>query len=95
MKKFTINLVVEIDKNLSLFNEKYTDVVKLSEVSINYLLLSINKLKIYADKYKFKSSKEEIEFFKVLKPQIFSILKYLILIQNVQKEQIEPKRNIW
>ena len=87
MKKFTINLVVEIDKNLSLFNEKYTDVVKLSEVSINYLLLSINKLKIYTDKYKFKSSKEEIEFFKVLKPQIFSKLIFQTKVLNIDTKR--------
>lgn len=87
MKKFTINLVVEIDKNLSLFNEKYTDVVKLSEVSINYLLLSINKLKIYTDKHKFKSSKEEIEFFKVLKPQIFSKLIFYTKVLNIDTKR--------
>ena len=87
MKKFTSTLVADIDKNLSLFNEKYTDVVKLSEVSINYLLLSINKLKIYTDKYKFKSSKEEIEFFKVLKPQIFSKLIFHTKVLNIDTKR--------
>lgn len=87
MKKFTINLVTDIDKNLSLFNEKYTDIVKLSEASINYLLLSINKLKIYTDKYKFKSNKEEIEFFKVLKPQIFSKLIFHTKVLNIDTKR--------
>ena len=44
-------------------------------------------MKIYTDKYKFKSSKEEIEFFKVLKPQIFSKLIFHTKVLNIDTKR--------
>lgn len=87
LKKFTDDLLNDINQFIIATNEEQEDTLKIAEAVVIKALLSIKKLKEFVDNYKFKTSKEEIEFFKFIKPQIFSKLIYYTKVLNIETKR--------
>jgi hypothetical protein len=84
MQDFIAKLLAETNSQLSLIEDETHDSFRKSELSVELVLASIEKLKEFTVKYKFKSKSEEVKFFKQLKPQLFSKLIYHTKIINIE-----------
>ena len=65
LKKFTDDLLNDVNQYIIATNEEQEDALKIAEAVVIKALASIKKLKAFIDNYKFKTNKEEIEFFSV------------------------------
>ncbi len=84
MQDFITKLLNETNSQLSFIEEETRDTFRKSELSVELVLASIEKLKEFTIKYKFKNKTEEVKFFKHLKPQLFSKLIYYTKIINIE-----------
>ncbi|AOW18140.1 hypothetical protein LPB03_12055 [Polaribacter vadi] len=82
-------LIYELEHNLKVLKCKINNLHCLSEQSILLCKSALENLRNSFKEYTFKSKKEEIEFYKYIKPKVFS---YLIFY--VKQLQIESKRSI-
>lgn len=87
LKKFTDDLLNDINEYIISINEEHEDNLKIAEAAVNKIIASIKKLKGFIDNYRFKTNKEEIDFFKVIKPQIFSKLIYHTKVLNIETKR--------
>jgi hypothetical protein len=87
LKKFTDDLLNDVNEHITSINEEQEDNLKVAEAAVIKIIASIKKLKIFIDNYKFKTNKEEIEFFKAIKPQIFSKLIYYTKVLNIETKR--------
>lgn len=76
MNDTTQQYLSELDEQLRFVNLEFEDTIKVSENAVAITLKSIEKLKKFIIKYRFKSQQEEILFFKLVKPQFLSRLIY-------------------
>lgn len=76
MQSTTSKFLSELDNQLHLIKFEPVSQLKIVELSIESIFQSINKLKLYITKYKFQNEKEEIIFFKKIKPQFISKFIY-------------------
>lgn len=84
MQAFANKLLIELDSQLS-FTEQENDVVlKRSEECFVICKKVIEQLKAFILKHKFKSTAEEIKFFKEIKPQFTSKLIYHLMLYNIE-----------
>lgn len=83
----THKLLTELEKLLHNIEEDNDIVLKRSELSFNACMDAITQLKAFILKYKFKSSAEEIKFFKEIKPQFTSKLIYHLSLYNIETKK--------
>lgn len=84
MEKLFKKLIEELHKNLHFLTLEQDNIFKLCEESVNLCNRALSQSKkIVLDKG-FKSPQEEIHFFKELKPQITSKLKYNLLVFKIE-----------
>lgn len=84
MNEFASKLLSEIEEQLNFINLETDDPLRKSELSIMVIQKSLEQLKQFILKYKFKSQREEIAFFKEIKPRFFSKLIYHIKVYNIE-----------
>jgi hypothetical protein len=84
VQDFVTKLLAETNSQLSFIEEETRDSFRQSELSIELVLASMEKLKGFTTKYKFKNKAEEVKFFKHLKPQLFSKLIYHTKVINIE-----------
>ncbi len=82
-------LINHLEHNLTALENQIQNLHCLSEQSITQCKNVLEQLKAEVDKHQFNNPKEEIEFFKVIKPKVLS---YLIFY--VKRLHIESKRAI-
>ena len=73
-----------MEKELSYVTSSLHDVVQQSKKSAAIILKNLTSLKSYIDEYNFKSSNEEIAFFKNFKPRFLSSLLYFQYIGRIE-----------
>lgn len=84
MKNFSNKLITELEEQLENIKCEEKDPIKYSEQAINCTILALEKLKSFFKNYKTKDKKEEIEFFKEIKPKITSKLIYYNDIYTIE-----------
>lgn len=99
MEKQFKKLIEELNKNLHFLTLEQDNVFKLCEESVNLCNRAVEHCKILVIEKGFKTKSDEIHFFKNLKPQITSKLKYNLLVfktehnkplsENAQKNYYE------
>lgn len=80
-------LLLELEEQLKFISLETDNSLVISELSVNVIQKSINILKSFIRKYNFRSTAEEIRFFKEFKPQFCSKLFYNISIYNIESNR--------
>ncbi len=96
MKNFSNDLIKELEDEIESIQSIDSNPIVFLEQAIICTIKALEKLKTYFKKHKLETKKEEIEFFKEIKPQLTSKLisfndKYKIEINkpNGDKRQIK------
>ena len=76
MIHYTLNLIENIKIKIQIIDLEEDSIFNKSSKIISLLETDFNELKSYISEYSFKNESEEIQFFKEMKPQIFSKLLY-------------------
>jgi hypothetical protein len=84
MKQYTHDLLERINTEIQVLDLEENDIFKKSLKATSFLEKAFNELKVYTSEYSFKNETEEIQFFKELKPQIFSKLIYYSTIYKIE-----------
>ena len=87
MQAFTNKLLSELDNRLRSTEEENEVILKRSEECFLVSKKAIEELKAFIIKYKFKSTDEEIKFFKEIKPQFTSKFIYHLMLYNIETKK--------
>ncbi|MBI3521454.1 MAG: RteC domain-containing protein [Bacteroidetes bacterium] len=87
MIAFTTKLLSDLDYNLKLIEQENEMPLKRSEECFVVCKKTIEQLKTFMLKYKFKSTIEEIKFFKEIKPQFTSKLVFYLTLYNIETKK--------
>ncbi|WP_264564736.1 RteC domain-containing protein [Flavobacterium sp. N3904] len=95
MKLFAESLLSELEQQLKFIHLETENPIEVSEQAIKSCLATLDKLKTFSIKYKFPNKKEEIEFFRDIKPKFVSKLIYCNEIYNIEiKSPMGSKKTI-
>jgi hypothetical protein len=95
MKLFTESLMSELEHQLKLIHLETENPIQTSEKAIKSSIISLEKLKAFIIKYKFLNKKEEIDFFRNIKPKFASKLIYYNEIYNIETNRpLSTKKTI-
>lgn len=92
MKKLYAKISDDLEKELKKIESKNDDILILAEKSIEVIHSSLLELRKIVTSTKFKSEQEEIYFFKIVKPKVFSQLIYFVKLFKI--EGARPKGSI-
>lgn len=84
MEQFTTNLKQKINTEIQLMESEEDSLFTRSTKIISLLEDAFDQLKDFILGYTFKYQAEEIQFFKEIKPQLFSILIYYRKVNNLE-----------
>ncbi|WP_284653517.1 RteC domain-containing protein [Flavobacterium terrisoli] len=84
MKSYSESLMAELTLQLQTINSETTNTIKQIELSIKVTIKTIEKLKSFFNKYHFETKSEEIQFFKIIKPEFAAKLIYFNEIYNIE-----------
>lgn len=84
MDDYSKKLLTELEEQLKFIELETDNPVLCAELSIQVIHKILNNLKVFIIKYKFRSTAEEIKFFKEVKPQFCSKLFYHISVYNIE-----------
>lgn len=87
METFINKLSSNIDKQLLIIELEEINQIDKAQKSIACIRVALCKLKSFVLSYTFKTEKEEIQFFKKIKPDIFSKLIYFVSIFNIESRR--------
>ncbi|MHB1104744.1 MAG: RteC domain-containing protein [Lutibacter sp.] len=87
MLKFYINIIEQLEEDISDLVSETDDTIVLSEVVIKLILGSISQIKQYVIEKGFKNIDEEISFFKYQKPAIVAKLIYYNAIYKIETKK--------
>jgi hypothetical protein len=76
--------MAELTEQLQTSNDETSNTIKQTELSIKITIKTIEKLKTHFNNYTFENKAEEIEFFKITKPNIAAKLIYYNEIYNME-----------
>ncbi len=94
MIAFANKLLADLDKQLRSIEEANDSVLKRSKLSFEASKKTIDELKTFTLKYKFKSISEEIKFFKEIKPLFSSKLTYHLMVYNFETRKPNGGREV-
>ena len=83
----TSKILAELDVQLNFIKSESNNPMQIAELSIKSIVKSINKLKLFIVKYKFKNENEEILFFKKIKPQFIAKYIYQAFVFSVESKR--------
>jgi hypothetical protein len=87
MLPFANKLLYELENQLQFIEQENDVILKRSELSFIVCKKAIEQLKSFILKYKFKTTSEEIKFFKEIKPQFTSKLIYHLTLYNIETKK--------
>jgi hypothetical protein len=83
----TSKILADLDDRLNFIKSESNNPMKIAELSIESIIKYINKLKLFIVNYNFKNEKEEILFFKKIKPQFIAKYIYYAFIFSVESKR--------
>jgi len=87
MNELIGNICKKLDINLKQIDGEISDILKKSEQSIYCINSCLKQLKEYIRQNKFPNQEDEIQFFKEIKPSIYSKLIYFVKIFNIESKR--------
>ncbi|MDD4426956.1 MAG: RteC domain-containing protein [Paludibacter sp.] len=87
MNLFVSKLNKSLNFQLHKIDLEEADIIRKSQKSIHCVKKSLTQLKEFVLQHNFCSEKEEIRFFKEIKPEIFSQLIYYVKIFNIESHR--------
>jgi len=84
MKPYAKSLMLELERELDHVHLCYEEPTKYSGQAIKILKSKIEMLRLFVVKYNFTNVEEEIDFFKIIKPQFASKLIYYNEVLNIE-----------
>ena len=84
MKNFSNALEQQLEINLNVAKQDYTNPIEYAERAVQLIVESLEKLRTFVKESNFQTKAEEIEFFKIIKPNFLSKLIYFNEIYNLQ-----------
>ena len=87
MQIFSLKLFVQLEDQLHFIEQEHEVILKRSELCFVICKNVIDQLKAFIIKYKFKSTQEEIKFFKEIKPKFSSKLLFNLMLYNIQTKK--------
>jgi len=87
VETFINKLSSNIDKQLLIIELEEINQIDKAQKSIACIRVALCKLKSFVLSYTFKTEKEEIQFFKKIKPEIFSKLIFFVNIFNIESRR--------
>jgi hypothetical protein len=84
MKLFAESLLSELEHQLKLIHLETENPIQASEQAIKSSIAALEKLKVFSLKHKFENKKEEIEFFRDIKPKFTAQLIYYNEIYSIE-----------
>jgi len=87
MLAFSNKLLSELENQLQFIEQENDVILKRSELSFLVCKKAIEQLKSFILKYKFRTTSEEIKFFKEIKPQFTSKLIYHLTLYNIETKK--------
>ena len=84
MKNFSNALEQQLALNLNVAKQDYTNPIEYAERAVQLIVESLEKLRTFVKESNFQTKAEEIEFFKIIKPNFLSKLIYFNEIYNLQ-----------
>ncbi|WP_165045284.1 RteC domain-containing protein [Dysgonomonas sp. ZJ709] len=92
MKKYTNKLMQDLNNQLKLIDSEKESAFVKAPNAIRLLENAFVELKVFITEYNFNDEEEEIHFFKVVKPQLFSKLIYYRKVYGI--ETMKPNGSI-
>lgn len=87
MIPFTTKLLTELEDQIRFVEQENEINLKRAELCMQISKKVVDQLKTFILKYKFKSTAEEIRFFRDIKPQFYSRLIYHLKIYNIETKR--------
>lgn len=87
MNHFISNLNKELNKQLQIIDLEEINLINKAQKSIACIKITLSKLKDFVLNNTFKDEEEEIQFFKEIKPGVFSQLIYHVKINNIESKR--------
>ena len=87
MQPFANSLLTQLEEKIKIIEQENTFVLKRSQLCFDACKQTIDELKSFVVKYKFKSVAEEIKFFKEIKPKFTSKLIYHLSLYNIETKK--------
>ncbi|HKC68304.1 MAG TPA: RteC domain-containing protein [Bacteroidia bacterium] len=87
MQAFVDKLTTELEDQIRFIEQENDIILKRSELSFEICKKVMDQLKSFILKYKFKSTAEEIKFFRDMKPLFYSKLIYHLSIYNIETKR--------
>ncbi len=84
MHLFTNKLIKDLDLKLQIIDTDESDNIRKAQESMRCIKNALIQLKFYVIDNSFKSEKDEIHFFKTIKPEILSKLIYTYKVFNIE-----------
>jgi hypothetical protein len=87
MKVFTSKLLAELEEHLIEIDLQKESTIQSAENAIKVTIVILEKLKTFSISHTFENKGEEINFFKIIKPQFVSRLIYYNEIHNIESNK--------
>jgi hypothetical protein len=87
MNHFVTKLNKKLNSQLQKIDLEETELLKKALQSITCIESALNELKSFLMNHTFKSDDEEIQFFKEIKPGIYSQLIYYVKVSNIESKR--------
>jgi len=94
MNHFISKLNKNLDNQLQIINLEEPDFLKKAQKSICCIKSALNELKIFVLNYSFIDEAEEINYFKKIKPELFSKLIYYKKVYHIESRRPSGSREI-
>jgi hypothetical protein len=94
MNQFITKLNKNLDNQLQIINLEENDVLIKSQKSVQSIKKALTDLKVFVLEYSFADEAEEINFFKKIKPELFSKLIYYTKVYNIESRRPSGSREI-
>ena len=89
MENFVRNSKLNIEKEIKRIEQQPIALLERIKQIINVIQTSLTLLKRAVAEYQFQNPEEEIQFFKVWKPQISGLLMFYIRLYQIEKMELE------
>ena len=87
MQPFITKLNNKLNNQLQVIDLEESNIINKAQKSIVCIKNTLNKLRTFVLNYTFRNEEEEIQFFKEIKPEIFSKLIYHVKINNIESKR--------
>ena len=87
MKKLSQSLLNDMHAELNVVHRNFAEPIQLAAEAVKVVISFLEKLKTFSVSFQFQNETDEIEFFRIIKPQFVSKLIYYNEIYNLETDR--------